>query len=812
MRRGKSSTPLFPSPRRRYTRMAIWIAPALLVILIGYRGWSTYRHVRALRSHVAQLRGIQPSTLESAGSLLAAIQQDVRSLRRDLAVPLVLAPHLSWVPRVGPTIAATPQLYSAGELLLDASVTAWNAIEDYALAYVAATGKPKTLGDAPISLTLEAQALVARAADLQAAAAAVHLAAQMLNEIDATRLVPRLSGPLSRLQPLTPLLTASFDGLALAPQLLAQPEEHVILLLAQNNDELRPTGGFISSIGAVQIAQGFPKLVPLADSYRVEDWDTPHLDPPEPLRKYMGIDLWVTRDGNWWPDFPTSAQAVSDLFTRNQGVPVTGVIAVNMQAAEMLLEALTPFQLPDGAIVGSGDVENTFRQSWSLDLNTLVTDGVVITSTQSFTAIDIELTLANKSGQAWFDSIELEDLSRPGSNLVLNPSFEQDADRDARPDNWEASGLTQADGLVDDVAHAGQRSLHLVGDLESEKRLTQRISLSGDRGARLRVNGMARADNISSGEGDCALSITFLSGKTAAEPQRVEARFPVLTHDWASAGSAKILGEWWAHRKDFMNLSVQAAVHRMASEPSEVRWLDLLVAVKDILDQRQVQFYMVPPALQDLIESYGWAGALAEAPGDFLMLVDTNVGYNKVTASVDQAIEYIATIEPSGQVQGELAITYRNRSTQLIGSCDKDKQYLPTYDSLTQGCYWDYVRVYLPQGTKLQSGEGGDEPFQPLNESGHAVFATSLELQPGEERVLRLRYNLPDTVRVTDRYELLVQKQSGTEAIPLLVTVRGGDLIPVQDSALDPSELTRDRAIFRTDLRVDRHLVVGLGR
>jgi len=71
---------------------------------------------------------------------------------------------------------------------------------------------------------------------------------------------------------------------------------------------------------------------------------------------------------------------------------------------------------------------------------------------------------------------------------------------------------------------------------------------------------------------------------------------------------------------------------------------------------------------------------------------------------------------------------------------------------------------------------------------------------------------LPEGVRAAGRYELTVQKQSGTEAIPLQVTVRGAELSPDQDGALAPAVFTPAEIVYRTDLRTDRHLVVNVGR
>jgi hypothetical protein len=104
-----SSSP--PSLWRRYLHTALWVLLALCVLYVGYCGWRTYRHVRDLGAHVAQLRSLETSTLSSLGPLLSSVQQDVHALRRDLALPLALAPHLGWLPWIGPTIEATPQLF-----------------------------------------------------------------------------------------------------------------------------------------------------------------------------------------------------------------------------------------------------------------------------------------------------------------------------------------------------------------------------------------------------------------------------------------------------------------------------------------------------------------------------------------------------------------------------------------------------------------------------------------------------------------------------------------------------------------------------
>jgi hypothetical protein len=773
-----------------------------LIILYGlFRGWQTYRHIAQLRTHVYSLKALGPDDLASVGTTLAQLEQDVALIKRDLALPLAAAPHLGWLPVIGPTVSAGPTLFSIGESLLHATTAVWEVVGEPVCAAASGDAAPaQALASLQASMT-------PHQAELLAASAQVHAAMEQLDSIEADQLVPRLTGPLAQIQELSPLLTAAFDVLPLLPKVAAPSGEHAYLLLAQNNDELRATGGFISSIGVLSIVDGMPESFSLADSYKVENWKKPHPDPPEELRTYMGIDLWVTRDGNWWPDFPTSAEAVADLYTLNQDVPVDGVVAIDMTAATRLLEALTPLELSDGKRLEPGRVKETFRKSWSLPPGCLVTSGVVVTATRPFTSIALEISYSDKSGEAWFDTVKLEDLGQPGTNLVRNGSFEDDLDNDGVPDGWQASGLGTTDRLVRDYAHSGERSLFIVGEEGVTKTISQQIPVSGEAGTRLRISAESRSDNTVVAGGPYALTMILLDGEE--EVQSVVAAYPVLTHDWATAGSSKILGAWWRHRKDFMNEALQAAMVKMVAEPSRVRWLDLLETGKDLLDERHIQLYMADPSLQELVQRYGWDGGMADTGIDYLMLVDSNMGYNKVTANIEQSIDYQVEIVGSRRERARLSVNYENRSRGHVEECDKFKQHVPTYDALTNGCYWDYVRVYVLAGATLTSTTGGDEAVEVFTEQGRTVFATYLILEPGEKRELVFEYDLPPcAVQDAWTYLLYVQKQAGTDAIPLRITVSGTGGLTVAPGSLAAEEETPERIVFQTDLLRDRQVLI----
>lgn len=138
----------------------------------------------------------------------------------------------------------------------------------------------------------------------------------------------------------------------LLPPLLGYPNTARFLLLLQNSDELRPTGGFIGTYGIIQTKDG--------DFERFETHDIYHLDipiqdkfsvtPPEPIKKYLGVSKWYMRDSNWSPDWPTAAQTVADFYKKENALQAKpdsisefdGVIAITPELITDLMKFSGP--------------------------------------------------------------------------------------------------------------------------------------------------------------------------------------------------------------------------------------------------------------------------------------------------------------------------------------------------------------------------------------------------------------------------------------------------------------------------------------
>ncbi len=134
------------------------------------------------------------------------------------------------------------------------------------------------------------------------------------------------------------------------------------LIVGQNSDELRPTGGFMGSMALVSVQGG--KIVrfevPKGGTYDLQGQIQTSVKPPLPLQ--MINTRWELQDANWYPDFPASAQKIISVYEEARRETVDGVIAVNARVLERLLGVLGPVSL-EGVSVGSETVIDTLSDS-----------------------------------------------------------------------------------------------------------------------------------------------------------------------------------------------------------------------------------------------------------------------------------------------------------------------------------------------------------------------------------------------------------------------------------------------------------------
>jgi hypothetical protein len=646
--------------RRRLVRWLLWSLAGLMCLFLGLLATDALRlrrDVRILQSHVQTVlaAGDDP-TVAAALEAVRALRGAVGALERDWGR---LRGHGGWLldglsrqglrPWLADWATVGDQGLAAGSDLL---ATAWwcllrleSDLESDGLVNTA-SGVPVTLEANPgrtVGLALQdsrARLLAAREAALRLSAA--------LDRLDAGTAEPPAWRSTARLLP------QALDALLLAADVLSTDEERTYALLLQNADELRASGGFISSLALFTVRAGRLQSTRYLNSYDVEAYRAAHPAPPAPIARYMGASVLLFRDANWSPDFPTTANVLAALLQLDLGVQVGGVVALDSTLAQLALQAIGPLDIPDyGVSVTAENVVEMAVAFWERPL-----EGAAIT----------------QRGEAW----------------------------DA----------------------------------------------------------------------------------------------------------------WLDHRKDFGGALLSASVQRLRRlTPAEA--LRLLAALREgIRGRHLLAWALTDPRLQEDLRRAGLDGALLPATGDYLMVVDTNMGWNKADRVVERSIRYMLreTVDAQGHpaLQAHLCLTYRNTAEVTMPDCVHQSVYYDTYRELAEQCYWDYVRVLAPRGARLVTVEGAESPVDDASEGGKAGWGALLVVPPGEERSLCLTYDLPAGALAVEgdgvRYTLTIQKQPGTRATPLEVSV---ELAP--DSALDAPlspwtadapQLARATSTLATDQRL----------
>lgn len=132
--------------------------------------------------------------------------------------------------------------------------------------------------------------------------------------------------------------------------------ETTYLVLAQNNDELRPSGGYVSTYGWLTLRNGritdYSFSPTTATSPNPPSAPLPGVEVPEWWIQYAD-SVYAAWDGSWYADFPSSAAMALEYYNAggNPQSPVSGAIAIDVSGFELILEALGSVNLPDYDIV-----------------------------------------------------------------------------------------------------------------------------------------------------------------------------------------------------------------------------------------------------------------------------------------------------------------------------------------------------------------------------------------------------------------------------------------------------------------------------
>lgn len=245
------------------------------------------------------------------------------------------------------------------------------------------------------------------------------------------------------------------------------------------------------------------------------------------------------------------------------------------------------------------------------------------------------------------------------------------------------------------------------------------------------------------------------------------------------------------NRKEIIDDLAQVLKEKIfAFSPKELRSLAPLLL--DAFTEKHLMVYFTDSRLQALAAKLNWDNRVLESEGDYVYLVDANLGSLKTDPVVSRSISYTLRGEPRDRsLLATVAVTYKNSGD---------------FDWKTTR-YRTYSRLYVPYGSSLESAKGNEEQIEITDQHGKTVFGTFISIEPGRSETLTFTYKLPAwlTEKITQgQYQLLVQKQAGTEAHELRLDLVVPFAVASKSGLPGLKQEDKNRVTATADLRADR--------
>ena len=202
-------------------------------------------------------------------------------------------------------------------------------------------------------------------------------------------------------------------------------------------------------------------------------------------------------------------------------------------------------------------------------------------------------------------------------------------------------------------------------------------------------------------------------------------------------------------RKHFVALLAQQLVAgvRKLSPSAQPKLFQLLL---NSLYTKDIQVYFNASSAENLLQSLHLDGAIQAFTGDSLFIVDTNVAADKANSFIVNTVNDNVTIDGEGNATHHSTLNY----AWTVAGRDYGNP-----------LYKDYIRIYVPPGSILQS-QNGWQPYGTGEAFGREVWNGFFTLTRGQTRTITLTWAVPHAATKQGsgwHYDDLVQRQAGTQ-------------------------------------------------
>ncbi|MDP6513680.1 MAG: DUF4012 domain-containing protein, partial [SAR202 cluster bacterium] len=256
----------------------------------------------------------------------------------------------------------------------------------------------------------------------------------------------------------------------------------------------------------------------------------------------------------------------------------------------------------------------------------------------------------------------------------------------------------------------------------------------------------------------------------------------------------------------YSDLVLQGVLGKLETQTSLSDLIRVASAMYRALDSRDMVLYFDDEEAQSAVEALGWAGNVKETEGDYLYVVDSNIGWSKVDRNIERNVVYSVDLSRQERPRARLTVEYVNHSGSGSAPCEPQWQTRGTdYNQLVNACYWNFIRVYIPNGSRMLSqtalplpelsvsveigvGTPGEETGGISSSHDKLVYSGLATIPAQESREVELVYDLPADTMTPDGdtliYSLTMQKQPGVRQRTLTLELVSPDGYSVTSSSM----------------------------
>ncbi|OGH02420.1 MAG: hypothetical protein A2798_02055 [Candidatus Levybacteria bacterium RIFCSPHIGHO2_01_FULL_37_17] len=221
--------------------------------------------------------------------------------------------------------------------------------------------------------------------------------------------------------------------------------------------------------------------------------------------------------------------------------------------------------------------------------------------------------------------------------------------------------------------------------------------------------------------------------------------------------SSRPVGYVRTERKDLIGVLMYEIMNKAFSSSPKIYWGPLFQAMLAQMSEKHILFNMYDAQAQKGLEAFSAAGRIIPFEGDYLHINQANLGGAKSNMFVSWEVTEDYQVGSDGVITKTVTLDYKNPYPP--SDCNLERGNLCLNAVLR-----DWVRVYVPKGSKLVDSVGSEVTMKTYEELGKTVFEGFLTVRPKGTAKLKIIYKLPFKLAEGSTLPLLIQKQPGTLA------------------------------------------------